>query len=150
MDDSRNGTYGTLAVVASVLLRVAALAAILPHGPVAAALALVSGEAISRAALVRMWHDLPAARVAGLANDTGPPDYAAMVVALALAAVIVVVTAFPAIGWRATALGAVLAIGAAYGAIRLAANALGGRTGDTLGACQQLSLAAFLVGASVA
>ena len=66
MDDSRNGTYGTLALVGSVLLRVAALAAILPRGPILAALALVAGESVSRAALVRMWHDLPAARTTGL------------------------------------------------------------------------------------
>jgi adenosylcobinamide-GDP ribazoletransferase len=149
MDDSRNGTYGTLALIGSVLVRVAALAAILPHGAVVATMALVGGEAVSRAAMVRMWHALPAARTGGLANETGAPDYGAMVVAFAFAAVIVVVTAFPALGWRPTALGAVLAVAAAYAAIRLSANTLGGRTGDTLGACQQLSLAAFLVGAAV-
>ena len=149
MDDSRIGTYGALALIASVLLRVAALAAIVPHGVVVAALALVAGEAVSRTAMVRMWHDLPAARTAGLSNETGTPDYGATVVALAFAAVIVVVTAFPALGWRPTALASVLAIGAAYGAIRLTANTLGGRTGDTLGACQQLTLAAFLIGAAV-
>jgi adenosylcobinamide-GDP ribazoletransferase len=149
MDDSRNGTYGTLALVGSVLLRVAALAAILPRGAILAALALVAGESVSRAALVRMWHDLPAARTTGLSVETGTPDYSATLVALAFAAVIVVVTAFPGLGWRPTALGAVLSVAAAYGAIRLAANTVGGRTGDTLGACQQVSLAAFLVGVAV-
>jgi len=149
MDDSRVGTYGGLALIGSVLLRVAALAAIVPHGPVLAALALVAGEAVSRAAMVRMWHDLPAARAGGLSAETGTPDYGAMVVALAFAAVIVVVTAFPALGWRPTALATVLAIGAAYGAIRLTANTLGGRTGDTLGAGQQVTLTAFLIGSAI-
>jgi adenosylcobinamide-GDP ribazoletransferase len=148
LDDSRIGTYGALALAVSVLVRVAALATIAARSPLAAALALVAGEAASRAALVRLWHDLPAARANSLASDTGAPEYMAMLTALVTAGVIVLATALPAVGWRATALAAVLAMGAAYGAIRLTASVLGGRTGDTLGACQQLTLAAFLVGAS--
>jgi adenosylcobinamide-GDP ribazoletransferase len=136
-------------VAVSIVVRAAALTAVLGRvGPLAAALALVAGEAVSRAALVRMWHDLPAARASGLANDTGPPDYNAMLVALTLTVAIVVLLALPAMGWRATALASVLAVAAAYASIRLAAHVLGGRTGDTLGACQQVALAAFLVGAS--
>jgi adenosylcobinamide-GDP ribazoletransferase len=148
MDDSRIGTFGAAALVVSVLVRTAALAAIAVRWPLAAALALVAGEAISRAAVVRAWHDLPAARASSLANDTGPPDYNAMLLGIALAAGIVVVLALPALGWRATVLGSVLSVAAAYGAIRLTANVLGGRTGDTLGACQQVTLVAFLIGAS--
>jgi adenosylcobinamide-GDP ribazoletransferase len=148
MDDSRIGTFGAAAVVVSVMLRAVCLAAILPRWPLAAALALVAAEAVSRAAMVREWHDLPAARANSLANDTGPPDYNAMLLALAIAVGIVVVVALPALGWRATMLASALAVAAAYGTIRLTANVLGGRTGDTLGACQQVTLAAFLVGAS--
>jgi adenosylcobinamide-GDP ribazoletransferase len=148
MEDSRIGTFGAVALIGSVLLRVATVASIMPRSPIAAVLALVAGEAVSRAALVRQWHDLPAAKVSGLAADTGPPDYHAMLFALALAAVIVVITALPALGWRATILASVLAVVGAYGAIRLTANVLGGRTGDTLGACQQVTLVAFLIGAS--
>jgi adenosylcobinamide-GDP ribazoletransferase len=148
MDDSRIGTYGAAALGTSLLLRSVALAAVVPRGPLSAALALVVGEAVSRAAVVREWHDLPAARVSGLASDTGPPDYNAMLVALAFAAGIVVFLGLPSLGWRATILASVLALVAAYGVIRLTANVLSGRTGDTLGACQQVTLAAFLVGAS--
>jgi adenosylcobinamide-GDP ribazoletransferase len=148
MDDSRVGTYGALALVVSVLLRVGALAAILPRGPIVAGLALIAGEAVSRAALVRMWHDLPAARASGLANDTGPPEYNAMLIALVSAGVIVVLLALPALGWRGAVVATILSVAAAYAAIRLIANSLGGRTGDALGACQQVALTAFLVGAS--
>jgi len=35
------------------------------------------------------------------------------------------------------------------GFVRLVGHTLGGRTGDTLGACQQVAVIAFLVGASV-
>jgi adenosylcobinamide-GDP ribazoletransferase len=148
MDDSRIGTFGTAAVIVSVLLRVAAIASIMPRWPLAAALALIAGEAVSRAALVRQWHDLPGARAGGLTAETGPPDYHATLLALALAAVIVVVIALPALGWRATVLASLLAVAAGYGATRLTANIIGGRTGDTLGACQQVTLVAFLIGAS--
>lgn len=148
MDDSRIGTFGAIAVAVSVLLRAAALAAILPRWPLAAAVALIVGEAVSRGAVVREWHDLPAARASSLANDTGPPDYNAMLLALAIATGLVAVLALPALGWRATVLASVISVAAAYGAIRLTANVLGGRTGDTLGACQQVTLVTFLIGAS--
>jgi adenosylcobinamide-GDP ribazoletransferase len=148
MDDSRVGTYGAAALVLSVVLRVAALAAIAGRGGFAAALVLIAGEAASRAALVRVWYDLPAARMSGLAHETGPPDENAMLIALATAVAIVIVTALPSIGLRATLLGCVLAAIATYGFIRLTARAIGGRTGDSLGACQQVAMIAFLIGAA--
>jgi adenosylcobinamide-GDP ribazoletransferase len=149
MDDSRIGTYGAVAVVLSLLIRVGALAAIATRqGAVGAALVLVAAEAASRAAMVRLWHDLPAARTGGLADVTGPPDHNAMLTALAIAVVIAAVASIPAVGVRATAFAVVLAALATYMAIRVTARMLGGRTGDTLGACQQVALAAFLVGAA--
>jgi adenosylcobinamide-GDP ribazoletransferase len=85
----------------------------------------------------------------GLANDTGPPDQNAMLISLAVGAVIAVVTTAPAVGLWATILAGALAGIATYVTIRFVARTLGGRTGDTLGACQQVAVAAFLVGASV-
>jgi adenosylcobinamide-GDP ribazoletransferase len=150
MDDSRVGTYGATALVFSILLRVVALGSIAAAvGPFRAALVLVAAEAVSRAALVRLWHDLPAARMGGLADDTGPPDQSAMLVALAIAAVVAVVATLPAVGLWATILAGALAAGATYAVIRLTARTLGGRTGDSLGACQQIAVIAFLIGASV-
>lgn len=150
MDDSRVGTYGALALILSVLLRIGCLAAIAAGGPLRAALVLIAAEAVSRAALVRLWHDLPAARASGLAHDTGPPDQNAMLIALAIAAVIAIVLGIPAVGFWPVILAGALAALASYAAIRVTASALGGRTGDTLGACQQLAVTAFLIGASVA
>lgn len=150
LDDSRVGTFGAIAVVFSILVRVTALGAIATTGAFRAALALVAAEAVSRAALVRLWHDLPAARLGGLSSETGPPNQNAMLVALAVAAVVTVVVGVPSLGLWATILAAALAAIATFAMIRLTAQTLGGRTGDTLGACQQAALAAFLVGASVA
>jgi adenosylcobinamide-GDP ribazoletransferase len=149
MDDSRVGTYGSLALIFAALLRVGALAAIVTAGPIRAMLVLVAAEAVSRGAMVRMWHDLPAARTGGLANDVGVPEQNAMLMAIALAAVIAVVFAFPAVGLWPTILAGALAIVGTYCAIRITARTLGGRTGDTLGACQQIVVAAFLIGAAV-
>ena len=149
MDDSRVGTYGAAALVFSILLRVAALGAVAAVGPLRAAFALIAAEAVSRAALVRLWHDLPAARMGGLADDTGPPDQNAMLVALAIGAVVAVIASVPAVGLWATILAGALTVGATYAMIRLTARTLGGRTGDTLGACQQVAAIAFLIGASV-
>lgn len=149
MDDSRIGTYGAVAIVFSILLRVLALGAVALVGPFQALFALVAAEAVSRAAMVRLWHDLPAARLGGLSNDTGTPDQNAMLVALATGAVIAVVVSVPSIGLWATILAGALAAIATWAVIRVVATTLGGRTGDTLGACQQAAIAAFLVGASV-
>ena len=148
MDDARVGTYGVAALVVTVMVRVGALAAVAEAGAMATALTLIAAEAASRAALVRLWHDLPAARTEGLAHDTGPPDHRAMLAALAAAAVIVAAAAVPAVGWRATLLGCVLAAIATYVVTRLTARTIGGRTGDSLGACQQAAVTAFLVGAA--
>ena len=84
MDDSRIGTFGVAALVFSILFRVAALASLMPLGAFRAALVLVAAEAVSRAAMVRLWQELPAARLGGLAHETGPPDQQAMVVALVI------------------------------------------------------------------
>ena len=146
MDDSRIGTFGAAALVFSILLRVAALSGIAAFGPWRAALALVAAEAVSRAALVRLWHELPAARLGGLAHETGPPDQQAMLVALVLAAVIVALTVIPTAGFVAAVVAVLLAIAASFAFTRLTAHEIGGRTGDTLGACQQIAAVAFLVG----
>ena len=147
MDDSRVGVYGAAALVLSLLLRVVCLAAIAGAGAMAAALALIIAEGISRAAMVRMWHDLPAARASGLAHDTGPPNHEAMLIALASAAVLALV-AIPVVGLRPALLAAVFAALATYIFTRLIAQTIGGRTGDTLGACQQVALVAWLLGAA--
>ena len=147
MHDSRIGSYGAATLVLSLVIRVACLAAIMTAGVVQAAIALALAEGISRAALVRLWHALPPARESGLAHDTGPPDQNAMVMALAIAAVLALV-AIPVVGLRSAVLAAVLAALATYIFTRSTAEAFGGRTGDTLGACQQVALVAWLIGAA--
>jgi adenosylcobinamide-GDP ribazoletransferase len=141
MDDSRIGTYGAAALGISLVLRVVCLATLAAHGAWTAALMLVIAEGISRAALVRMWHDLPPARLSGLAHDTGPPGDRAMLLALAIAGVLALL-AIPLVGIRAAVVAAVLAAIGTFAFMRLSQQSLGGRTGDTLGASQQVALLA--------
>jgi adenosylcobinamide-GDP ribazoletransferase len=146
MDDSRIGTYGAAALIFSILFRVGALMSIAAVGPFRAAWALVAAEAVSRAALVRLWHELPAARSSGLAADTGPPDERAMFIALGGAGVVTAIVVIPSSGFTAAVMAGVIAVGATYLFIRICAREIGGRTGDTLGACQQVAAIAFLIG----
>ncbi len=147
MRDSRIGTYGAAALALSLIIRIACLAAIMTTGVFHTAAALAIAEGISRAALVRLWNELPPARDDGLAHDTGPPDQNAMVMALATA-VVLAVFAIPVVGLRPAVLAAVLCALVTYIFTRLTAQAIGGRTGDALGACQQVALLAWLIGAA--
>jgi len=151
MRDSRIGTYGTAALVFSILLRTATLWNLAIASPWRAGLALIAAEAVSRTALMRVWHDLPAARPQGLAHDTGPPEPEALLVAQALALVIALVTVWRVAGLAAAIVGILLAVAGTYIFMMVSRAQIGGRTGDTLGACQQIAAVLFLVGvASVA
>jgi len=145
MDDGRIGTFGALALFFSLFLRMAALWGLAAAGEFRAAWCLVAAEALSRAAMVGLWYALPAARMGGLAEQTGPPNQQAMLVGFAIAGVIVLVTVIPTVGFAAAVVATAIAAGVAYAFTRVTALAIGGRTGDTLGACQQITAAAFLV-----
>lgn len=145
MKDSRIGAFGVLALVFSVLLRIGAIAAVIPAGGAHGIAMLVAAEGMARAAMVRLWHDLPAARSGGLSERTGPPEERSMLVALILAGLIVALTVLPIFGLKATVSAVVLAVLAGVGFTRLAAAQIGGRTGDTLGACQQVVAVAAML-----
>ena len=146
MDDSRIGSFGAVALILSLLLRVLALAALVPAGGFRAAAALIAAEAASRGAVVGLWHELPTARPSGVADGAGPPDENAMLFALACGAIILAVVIIPAFGIWAALVSALILIATAFGFVRLSAHQIGGQTGDTLGACQQCTSIAFLVG----
>lgn len=148
MDDSRIGTFGTVAVGLSLILRFAALAAHVAAGGVAAAAALIAAEAASRGAMVKLWHDLPAVRPGGMAHRAGPPDHRATLVAVASAAVIVVIVMFPTLGIWAALAGSAAVIAVGFGCALLFVDQIGGQTGDALGACQQATAIAFLIATS--
>jgi adenosylcobinamide-GDP ribazoletransferase len=146
MKDSRTGVYGVAALALALMLRVATLAALMTALTPAAFIAtMAAAAAISRAAMVWHWHRLPDARGDGVAARMGRPETRAMSLALAAAGLLslpTLVTAGPAPWLLAVALASLVTVVFSW---RTRAR-LGGCTGDTIGACQQMSELAFLTG----
>ncbi len=146
MKDSRIGAFGAIALVFSIVLRIALIAALVDHFSIAdAVLLFVSGEAVSRYLMVWQWSRLPLARPDGLGARFGKPDKSAMRQALFLTGCLLTPallsgTVLP------LGIGLITATLAAYGAGRVAAQKIKGVTGDVLGATQQISSLGFLIG----
>jgi adenosylcobinamide-GDP ribazoletransferase len=143
MRDSRTGAFGALALVFSVGLRVAALAA-LPDTRVAVG-ALAAAHAASRGLLPTLMLWLDPARSDGLAAEAGrptPPGATA-------AALIGLVVALVALGIGRGILAMLFAGVAMVSLALLAGRRIGGYTGDTLGASQQVGEIVMLLAATV-
>jgi adenosylcobinamide-GDP ribazoletransferase len=132
MRDSRIGTYGVIALVLALALRVAAIAAIERPGGVI--VALIACHAASRAFIVAVMQREPLARDDGLAAGAGRPSQATALWALGLGAVIMLLCEIFT-GIVAAAVGA----GIAWAVAALARRQIGGHTGDVLGTVQQLT-----------
>ncbi|WP_299395665.1 adenosylcobinamide-GDP ribazoletransferase [Pelagibius sp.] len=141
MRDSRIGSYGVLALVFSVALRSAALAAIAAVDAGQAAIALLAAQCLSRAGLGTIMAGLPGARADGLAAAVGRPRGADALAAAAVG----VLAAVLLLPWHAAALALLGAAAASAGVAVLARRQIGGYTGDVLGAAQQLSEIAVLL-----
>jgi len=138
MRDSHIGAYGVLALLFSVGLRIAALAAIAEPG--AALRALVAAAILSRAAMPPVMLVLPRASADGLAASAGTPGRGGVAVAVAGGLLLAVVFAGP------PAVPAILVAALAASAVAmLARRRLGGYTGDVLGAVQQAVETAVLL-----
>ena len=143
MRDSRIGSFGALALIFSVLFRVAALASL--ADPDIGIAALICAHASSRAAMTAVMHLLPNARDDGLSAGVGRPDRSAAIIGVAIALVAALVLL-----QEAGLLGLVIAGGAAAGVAVLARRQIGGQTGDVLGAVEQVAQAAFLAALTLA
>jgi len=143
MRDSRIGSYGVLALVFAVGLRVSAIAFI---GPVDVAVGVILAAAIaSRAVLPGLMASLPMARDDGLAHGAGRPSQTTATIALVIGAA-GVFTVLPLelmllvfMGGAAVLAGMLMAI--------IAKRQIGGQTGDVIGAAQQLAEIAALIAA---
>ncbi|WP_373943962.1 adenosylcobinamide-GDP ribazoletransferase [Paracoccus marcusii] len=139
MRESTIGSYGAAALVATGLVRVAALAALAALGP----LALIAAAAAGRVAPVMLMRALPPARTDGLGQGAGQPSRRA-VVAATLTGVLALLLGAPGPGAAALAMAL---IGLSVVAVsRRACRLLGGQTGDVLGASVLLAECAALVG----
>jgi adenosylcobinamide-GDP ribazoletransferase len=144
LKDPAHGTYGVLAIVLSVVLRVAALASL--DGWAALAV-LPAAHTLSRGASAALLWVMPVATESGLgasssAGVTRRGVAGAMVTALVLAASSLGPWAIPA---------TVLAVLGAVGVGVLSMRRIGGLTGDILGAAQQVAeILVILLGAAAA
>jgi adenosylcobinamide-GDP ribazoletransferase len=138
LKDPRHGSYGVAALCGSIVLRVAAVAAL---GPAAAFAGLVAAHALGRGAAVATMGLVPVARPDGLGAEFARSVRPAR--AAAGAAVAVAIGAL-ATGWWVAPL-AVVAAAAAVIVTVVARRAFGGITGDILGAIEQVAEALVLV-----
>jgi adenosylcobinamide-GDP ribazoletransferase len=143
MRDSRLGTYGACALMMSLLLRWAAVAAI--AGPTAVALALVAAHAAARAALPAFMRFVPPARTDGLSIHAGQPSPQCVAIALVLGVAVLGVT----LGIAAAVLGTILMASVWIFMAWLSVRQVGGQTGDVLGALEQINEIVILLAAVV-
>ncbi|PPR21417.1 MAG: Adenosylcobinamide-GDP ribazoletransferase, partial [Alphaproteobacteria bacterium MarineAlpha10_Bin3] len=139
MRDSRSGVFGVLALIFSVALRAAAIAAI--ADPVAVMAALLMASALSRGLLAGMMRALPLASKDGLAAAAGRPGPGVVLSAAGLGGTVAVALFGPAAGIGALAIG-VVGVAVVAG---LARWQIGGYNGDTLGAAQQVAEIGVLI-----
>jgi adenosylcobinamide-GDP ribazoletransferase len=142
MKDSRIGSYGTLALISSFALRVAALAAMPPW---TAAAALIAAHAGGRCAGVLLINTVPyvAERIGKIVQSDDPMRRGEVVLACAFA--LAGFAPLVAIAWLAGVTAVLAGIVVAMLAARLAIRLLGGYTGDVAGAIEQLFEVAVLL-----
>ncbi len=138
MRDSRIGSFGVLALIVVIGLKVSALSEL--DSPWAALFALVGASALSRSVIPVAMRLLRPARADGLGHGSGTPKLVDVQIAVLLGAALALPVGFDA--WFAGVVASAL-IG--YSMIRLARRQIGGHTGDVLGALQAATETAFLV-----
>lgn len=145
MRDSRVGTYGVLALIFSVGLRMGGLMSLL--GPGIAAATLVASGILSRAVMPVAMAVLPMARAEGLGATAGRPPPAAVYAAAGIGLAGALIILAMAYGAAAPVIVFAGIAGAASVAI-LAVARFGGYTGDILGALQQAAEIAVILAAA--
>jgi len=149
MHDSRIGSYGVLALIFSVSLRIAALFAIgtQSSGQVVFAV-LLSAAVFSRGLLPAFMAVLPSARKDGLSEGAGRPGATGAIVALLLGTAGALLPFYSA--YRPVIIAILGAIGAVTVLGMVARRQIAGQTGDVIGAAQQIGEISYLVILSMA
>jgi adenosylcobinamide-GDP ribazoletransferase len=142
MRDSRSGAYGVLALIFSVGLRAAALAALADLGHIVAG--LIAAHAAARGFLPLAMRRMVPAREDGLGAAAGRPEAAIAWGAVALGGIIAII----ALGIP-TGVGALVLAAAGTALLAfLAHRQIGGHTGDVLGALEQTAEILVMVAAA--
>ena len=152
MKDSRLGSYGVLALVFSVLIRVVAVSALLADFGIYPAMgAVIAAASLSRGLCLMPLCLLAPARVVGAAASAARPLASTQVwIALYVLGLTLLFTGLGPFGFGHAFLALVCATAASFGLTRLSRAQIGGQTGDVAGATQQVAEMAFLVALLVA
>ncbi|CAH0286597.1 adenosylcobinamide-GDP ribazoletransferase [Agrobacterium fabrum] len=151
MKDSRIGSYGTIAMVLSFALRATALTSLVETVPgKTAAACLIAALVMSRALMVWHWQALPAAKTSGIAAGAGQPGESERNIALVTGLLVFILFTLHALPVLSIALVLAVAILATVLFGRLCERKIGGHTGDTIGACQQITEIVTLVALALA
>jgi len=147
MKDSTIGTYGALALLLSIALRIACLAALWDALSLTSFICvLFAVHAASRSVMAYFWQILPPARTNGLAANAGVPnkDDATMTLGLGLALFAILV--WFTISFSTIILAGAISAGLFFTFLECTKHKIGGHTGDTLGAIQQITTLGLLLG----
>jgi adenosylcobinamide-GDP ribazoletransferase len=147
MKDSRHGTYGVVAIVLLVVLRVAAIGSV--ANPLAAAGIFLAAPIMARSGALWLTIALPAARSGGAAASAGLVTRQSF----GIGAVFMVALSFVLAGFAVGVMGLIVAyvLGAlvVWGWEIVCRRLIGGQTGDLIGALQALleatALTAFML-----
>ncbi|GJD97148.1 adenosylcobinamide-GDP ribazoletransferase [Methylobacterium iners] len=146
MRDSRIGSYGGVALVLILALRIGALATLLDRIGAGAALALVLAAILSRLAGLAPLVLLAPARPDGAAAAVGAPEPGTIAVAGTVSLTLALLAWAMGLPAPGVVLMLVLAAVTALALTALGRAKIGGHTGDLVGACQQCAEAAALLG----
>jgi adenosylcobinamide-GDP ribazoletransferase len=133
MRDSRIGTYGTCALMISIILRWSALASIADPLPVT--MALIAAHASARATLPTFMRLVPQARSDGLSAFAGRPPREST----AAAGLLGLIALGFGLGPVTAIIGLLLLSSAGVFMAWLSVKQIGGQTGDVLGALEQIN-----------
>ncbi|MDS7597359.1 adenosylcobinamide-GDP ribazoletransferase [Agrobacterium tumefaciens] len=151
MKDSRIGTYGAIALILSFAVRATALSALIAVLPAkTAAACLIAAAVASRALMVWHWQAVPPARTCGVAASVGQPHAIERNVALATGLFLTAMFTLHTLPLLPLVIVIAAACGAVWGLNRLCLRKIGGHTGDTIGACQQITEIVILVTLAIA
>ncbi|WP_336486236.1 adenosylcobinamide-GDP ribazoletransferase [Methylobacterium nigriterrae] len=147
MRDSRIGSYGGIALVLALALRIGALATLLDRtGALATAAALVLAAALSRIAALAPMVILAPARPDGASASVGRPGKATVGLAAGIGLVLCLLAVPFGLPPGGLLLMAGLAVMAVLALTAIAQARIGGQTGDVVGGCQQVGEIAALLG----
>jgi len=145
MRDSRNGTFGVLALALSVLVKVACLA---QFHSATGLVVLIAAHALSRAVIAYPLLAYSPVHTDGLGSRTGKPTDNDVWLTIGIGAVLAFLLLLGK-GFFVALLAPIAVIAATWFGTRWIAERLGGYTGDTLGATQQMAEVVFLVVAAL-